>query len=184
MSLPYHLKCLCVGMQVRLCDWPCSSICSFIRTVCTPLFPPSPPPLPSHPLSSFLSPLLPSPLSSLTPLSLPSLPSPLSSPPLPFPLPSLHSAQPVIRATTPLYAENGKTAHLSCSVNTSATLRWIFVNSTVIPSRGRYSIVVTETGRNITLAIDTVMAQDAGEYVCRAGNSVGSDQTTVVLQSE
>ena len=37
---------------------------------------------------------------------------------------------------------------------------------------------------NITLVIDTVTAQDAGEYICRAGNSVGSDQTTVVLEGE
>ena len=42
----------------------------------------------------------------------------------------------------------------------------------------------TETKRNITLIIDTVTAQDAGEYVCRAANSVGSDHTTVVLKGE
>ena len=59
-------------------------------------------------------------------------------------------------------------------------MRWTFANGTGITSRGRYT--VENDGRNFTLVIAMVTSQDAGEYICKAGNVAGSDDFPVVLR--
>ena len=101
---------------------------------------------------------------------------PLSSPPSP------HPASPIIEADTPVHAEVGSTAHLYCSVNTTATLWWTFPDGTAIPYGEKYTTVMGT--RSITLVIAMVTSQDDGEYVCNAGNTLGVQLASVFLRGE
>uniref|UniRef100_A0A8B9LT11 Ig-like domain-containing protein n=1 Tax=Astyanax mexicanus TaxID=7994 RepID=A0A8B9LT11_ASTMX len=88
----------------------------------------------------------------------------------------------VLRYPRPVLVKRGSDALLRCQIggDPQPDVVWERKNVPIVPD-GRYCIA--QDGKVYTLAISGVTLEDAGQYICRAKNSIGETYAAATLKS-